>query len=289
MEWIFPVSVRKNRDLEFTDEPKISILLFATFVLQFEYMQAKIVLITGATSGIGLETARILHAKGYSIIATGRRQERLDALVSEFNSERILTCCFDVRNRQELSKKIQSLPEQWQAIDVLINNAGNAHGMEPFQNGHWSDWEAMIDINIKGLVAVTESILPFMLARKSGHIINVSSIAGDQAYPNGSLYCASKSAVSMITECLRIDLNAEGIKISEIKPGMVETEFSLVRFKGDQERASNVYKGVTPLSGKDVAEVIAFMVEAPKHVNIAEILLLPLDQASTTVFNRKTR
>jgi NADP-dependent 3-hydroxy acid dehydrogenase YdfG len=251
-------------------------------------MQTKTALITGATSGIGLETARILHAKGYSIIATGRRQERLDALKSEFSNERIFTCCFDVRNREELQSQIQSLPEEWKAIDVLINNAGNAHGMEPFQEGNWTDWEAMIDINIKGLVAVTEAVLPLMLARKSGHIINVSSIAGDQAYPKGSLYCASKSAVSMITECLRIDLNAEGIKVSEIKPGMVETEFSLVRFKGDQSRAESVYKGVTPLSGKDVAEVIVYMVEAPKHVNIAEVLLMPLDQASTTVFNRKT-
>jgi len=160
--------------------------------------------------------------------------------------------------------------------------------MEPFQEGNWADWEAMIDINIKGLVAVTEAVLPLMLARKSGHIVNISSIAGDQAYPKGSLYCASKSAVSMITECLRIDLNAEGIKVSEIKPGMVETEFSLVRFKGDENRAANVYKGVTPLSGKDVAEVIVYMVEAPKHVNIAEVLLMPLDQASTTIFNRKT-
>jgi len=145
----------------------------------------------------------------------------------------------------------------------------------------------MIDINIKGLIAVTEAVLPLMRERKSGHIINVSSIAGDQAYAKGSLYCATKSAVSMITECLRIDLNAEGIKVSEIKPGMVETEFSLVRFKGDSERARQVYKGCDPLTGKDVAEVIAYMVEAPKHVNIAEVLLMPLDQASTTVFNRK--
>jgi NADP-dependent 3-hydroxy acid dehydrogenase YdfG len=251
-------------------------------------MNKKTALITGATSGIGLETARILHSKGYSIIATGRRGDRLRELESELNHERIVTLCFDVRNREELRLQIQSLSDEWKEIDVLINNAGNAHGMEPFQNGNWSDWEAMIDINIKGLVAITEAVLPFMMERKSGHIINIGSIAGDQAYPKGSLYCASKSAVSMITECLRIDLNTEGIKVSEIKPGMVETEFSLVRFKGDEERAANVYKGVTPLSGMDVAEVIVYMVEAPKHVNIAEVLLMPLDQASTTVFNRKT-
>jgi len=250
-------------------------------------MSRKTALITGATSGIGLETARILHQKGYHIIGTGRRKDRLENLEAEFKCERILTLCFDVRNRTELRSLIQSVPEEWKAIDVLINNAGNAHGMEPFQDGSWQDWEAMIDINIKGLIAVTEVVLPFMLARKSGHILNIGSIAGDQAYAKGSLYCASKSAVSMITECLRIDLNAEGIKVSEIKPGMVETEFSLVRFKGDEQRVKQVYNGVTPLTGKDVAEVIVYMLEAPKHVNIAEVLLMPLDQASTTVFNRK--
>jgi 3-hydroxy acid dehydrogenase/malonic semialdehyde reductase len=250
-------------------------------------MTMKTALVTGATSGIGLETARLLHAKGYQIIATGRRQERLDNLTKEFKGERILTLCFDVRDRNAVRSQIDALPDAWKQIDILINNAGNAHGMEVFQEGSWDDWEAMIDINIKGLIAVTEAVLPFMRIRKSGHILNVGSIAGDQAYAKGSMYCASKSAVSMFTDCLRIDLNSEGIKVSEIKPGMVETEFSLIRFKGDEERAKNVYKGVTPLNGKDVAEVIVYMVEAPAHVNIAEVLIMPLDQASTTVFNRK--
>jgi 3-hydroxy acid dehydrogenase/malonic semialdehyde reductase len=251
-------------------------------------MDKRIVLITGATSGIGLETARILHSNGYYIIATGRREEKLKALQTEFNDERIYTLCFDVRNRAAIRSNLDRLPEDWKKIDVLVNNAGNAHGMDLFQDGKWEDWEAMIDINIKGLIAVTEAVLPSMLKNKSGHIINVSSIAGQQAYPKGSLYCASKSAVSMITECLRIDLNQEGIKVSEIKPGMVETEFSLVRFKGDAERAKQVYKGVEPLTGKDVAEVIVYMIQAPKHVNIAEVLLMPLAQASATVFNRKS-
>jgi len=250
-------------------------------------MAKKIALITGATSGIGLETARILHQKGYWIIATGRREENLKNLEKEFENERIITLCFDVKDRDAVQKNINGLPDEWKQIDVLINNAGNAHGLDLFQDGSWADWEAMIDVNVKGLIAVTEAVLHFMRERKSGHIINVSSIAADQAYAKGSLYCATKSAVSMITECLRIDLNAEGIKVSEIKPGMVETEFSLVRFKGDAERAKQVYKGCEPLTGKDVAEVIAYMVEAPRHVNIAEVLLMPLDQASTTVFNRK--
>lgn len=248
-------------------------------------MNQKTILITGATSGIGSETARLLLEKGHRIVATGRRKERLDQLASEYGDQ-ILTLCFDVQDRDAVRAQIDSLPPDWKTIDVLVNNAGNAHGMDSFQTGNWADWEAMIDINVKGLVAVTEAVLPLMRIRQKGHIINLGSIAGDQPYANGSLYCASKAAVSTFTDCLRIDLNREGIKVSEIKPGMVETEFSLVRFKGDEERARKVYQGVTPLTGKDVAEVIVYMVEAPAHVNLAEVLLLPLAQASATVFNR---
>ena len=247
----------------------------------------KTILITGATSGIGLETAKLLHAKGHIIIATGRRQDRLEALRLTLGSKRIYPLAFDVRDRKDLGLKLASLPEEFKNIDVLVNNAGNAHGLEPFQEGNWEDWEAMIDINVKGLLAVTEAVLPIMLSRKSGHIINIGSIAGIQAYGRGAVYCASKSAVSMITEGLRIDLNAEGIKVSEIKPGMVETEFSKVRFKGDEAKATQVYNGLTPLQAQDVAEVIAYMIEAPRHVNLADVLLLPLDQASATVVHRK--
>ena len=251
------------------------------------HMRKKLACITGATSGIGRETALLLRDRGYRILATGRRKERLEALSSEFPPEDLHTLCFDVRDREAIQKNFSGLPPDWQDIDVLVNNAGNAHGLDLFQDGSWADWEAMIDGNVKGLVAVTEAVLPLMRRRGQGHILNLGSIAGDQAYAKGALYCASKSAVSMFTECLRIDLNAEGIKVSEIKPGMVETDFSLVRFKGDAERAAKVYEGVKPLSGKDVAEVIVYMIEAPAHVNLAEVMLMPLAQASATVFNRK--
>jgi NADP-dependent 3-hydroxy acid dehydrogenase YdfG len=182
--------------------------------------------------------------------------------------------------------QLASLPENWREISLLINNAGNAHGMDFFQEGNWDDWEAMMDINVKGLLAVTEAVLPAMRASGKGHIINVGSIAGEQPYPKGSVYCASKSAVKMISDCLRIDLNTEGIKVSEIRPGMVETDFSLVRFKGDTDRAAQVYKGLKPLSGKDVAEAILWMAEAPAHVNLSEVVIMPLAQASARDFHR---
>lgn len=245
----------------------------------------KIAFVTGATSGIGLETTRLLLEDAWFVIGTGRRQEKLQEL--EANSGgRFHGLSFDVRNRDVLRNMIAGLPEQWRSVSLLINNAGNAHGLEHFQEGKWEDWEAMIDINVKGLLAVTEAILPLMLEQGYGHIINIGSIAGDQPYARGSVYCASKSAVSMISDCLRIDLNAEGIKVSEIRPGMVETDFSLVRFKGDAEKASQVYKGLTPLSGKDVADAIMWMVRAPVHVNLSEVVIMPLAQASARDFNR---
>ena len=195
-----------------------------------ESMKIKTALITGATSGIGEATAKKLHAIGYQIIATGRRLDRLEKLKSDLGSDRLLTLCFDVRDREAVRSTIAGLPEPYRNIDLLVNNAGNAHGMDPIQDGKWEDWEAMIDINVKGLLAVTQAVLPGMIERKSGHIINLGSIAGDQAYPRGNVYCASKAAVGLLTETMRIDLNSVGIKVSEIKAGMVDTEFSQVRF-----------------------------------------------------------
>jgi 3-hydroxy acid dehydrogenase / malonic semialdehyde reductase len=249
------------------------------------FMQ-KTAFVTGATSGIGLETARLLHQKGYRILASGRRQDRLDALQNELGFDSCLTLCFDVRDRNWLRTEFPRIDPKWLEIDVLVNNAGNAHGQGLFQEGDWQDWEDMMDINVKGLLAVTEAVVPHMLRRGKGHIVNIGSIAGDQPYAKGAVYCASKAAVSVFTESLRLDLNAAGIKVSEIRPGMVETEFSLVRFKGNAERAKQVYQGVQPLTGRDVAEVLVYMIEAPVHVNLSEVVLMPLAQASTTVFNR---
>lgn len=244
-----------------------------------------IALVTGATSGIGLETTLLLIRHGWHVIATGRRLDRLTALQQEYG-DAIFPLCFDVRSRSDVQKQLASLPEAWSDISLLINNAGNAHGLELFQDGNWEDWEAMIDINVKGLLAVTEAVLPTMRRQGRGHIINIGSIAGEQPYAKGSVYCASKSAVTMISDCLRIDLNTESIKVSEIRPGMVETDFSLVRFKGDAQRAAQVYKGLKPLSGKDVAEAILWMVQAPAHVNLSEVVILPLAQASVRDFHR---
>jgi 3-hydroxy acid dehydrogenase / malonic semialdehyde reductase len=249
-------------------------------------MNKRTALITGATSGIGEATARKLHAIGYQIIATGRREDRLKKLQADLGADRLLTLCFDVRNREAVQLALAGLPESFKNIELLVNNAGNAHGMDLIQDGKWEDWEAMIDINIKGLLAVTQSVLPGMIERKSGHIINLGSIAGDQAYPKGNVYCASKAAVGLLTDTMRIDLNSVGIKVSEIKAGMVDTEFSQVRFGGDKDRANKVYEGMQPLTAEDMAEVIVYMVQAPRHVNLAEVVMLPLAQASAMVVNR---
>jgi len=260
--------------------------LFPIFADILKISMNQTAIVTGATSGIGLETTRLLINAGWRVIITGRRQDKLDELSLEFG-EKVLPLCFDVRNRENLRQHIENLPNDWNEISLLINNAGNAHGLDLFQDGSWDDWEAMIDINVKGLLAVTEAVLPLMRKLGRGHIINIGSIAGDQPYPKGSVYCASKSAVSMISDCLRIDLNTEGIKVSEIRPGMVETDFSLVRFKGDRERAEQVYKGLVPLSGKDVAAAILWMVQAPAHVNLSEVVIMPLAQASARDFHRQ--
>lgn len=250
-------------------------------------MQKRIALITGATSGIGEATARLLAANNFNLILCGRRQDRLDKLQAELsNSAAITTLSFDVRDQQSVAKAIASLPDTWKEIDVLVNNAGNAHGLDPIQNGSIEDWDAMIDINVKGLLYVSKAVLPVMTGRKSGHIINLGSIAGKEVYPNGNVYCASKFAVDALTRGMRIDLNAFGIKVTSINPGMVETEFSVVRFKGDREKADLTYKGLIPLTGKDIADIILYVLQAPPHVQLADITVFPTAQASSTVVKR---
>ncbi|MCU0418781.1 MAG: SDR family NAD(P)-dependent oxidoreductase [Cyclobacteriaceae bacterium] len=246
------------------------------------------VLITGATSGIGEATARLLAQHRFRLILCGRRQDRLTTLARELagNTE-VHTLCFDVRQHAEVAKAVASLPPVWQAVDVLINNAGNAHGLDPIQTGRIDDWDAMIDINVKGLLYLTREVVPGMVARNRGHIINLGSIAGKEVYANGNVYCASKFAVDALTRGMRIDLNAHGINVTAIHPGLVETEFSLVRFKGDAERAAHVYQGLEPLRGEDIADLILFALTRPPHVVIADLVVLPRAQASATVVHRK--
>ncbi len=252
-------------------------------------MDKRIALITGATSGIGEATARLLATKNFKLILCGRREDRLATLANELGKKtETTTLSFDVRDYDAVKNAIASLPEQWRKIDVLVNNAGNAHGLDPIQTGNVADWDAMIDINVKGLLYVSREVIPVMTARNSGHIINVGSIAGKEVYPNGNVYCASKFAVDALTRGIRMDLNSFGIKVTSINPGMVETEFSLVRFKGDAERASNVYKGLDPLVGDDIANIILYVLEAPKHVVLADITVLPTAQASATMVKRNS-
>ncbi|WP_299098424.1 SDR family NAD(P)-dependent oxidoreductase [uncultured Winogradskyella sp.] len=244
-------------------------------------------LITGATSGIGRATAHEFAKNGIKLILCGRRQERLDSVQKALSKETIVhTLNFDVRDRQQTFEAIASLPEEFQDIDILINNAGNAHGLDPIQSGNLDDWDAMMDINVKGLLYVSKAIIPRMTERKSGHIINIGSSAGKEVYPNGNVYCGSKHAVLAITEGMRIDLNPFGIKVGAINPGLVETEFSKVRFKGDAA-ADNVYKGYKALQPEDVAEVIYFAITRPAHVNIADVLMFCTAQASSTIVNKE--
>lgn len=248
----------------------------------------RIVLITGATSGIGEATARLLAANNFKLILVGRRNDRLTKLTGELSQvTEVIALNFDVRDRSQTAQSIGSLPEEWKNIDVLVNNAGNAHGLAPIQTGEVDDWDAMIDINVKGLLYVSKQVMPGMIARKAGHILNIGSIAGKEVYPNGNVYCASKFAVDALTKGMRMDLNLFGIKVTGIHPGMVETEFSLVRFKGDAERAKSVYQGLTPLYAADIADVILFTVTRPAHVVIADMVVLPTAQASATVLKRE--
>ncbi len=247
----------------------------------------RIVLITGATSGIGEATARLLATNGFKLILCGRRADRLKKLQTELSARtEVTTLSFDVRNREAVTQSLQSLPAPWKKIDVLINNAGNAHGLDPIQSGNVDDWDAMMDINVKGLLYVSREILPGMVERKSGHVVNLGSIAGKEVYANGNVYCASKFAVDALTRGMRIDLNSAGIKVTAIQPGMVETEFSLVRFKGDAERAAAAYKGLTALKGEDIADLILFAITRPAHVVVADLVVFPVAQASATVVKR---
>jgi 3-hydroxy acid dehydrogenase/malonic semialdehyde reductase len=250
-------------------------------------MKNKTALITGDTSGIGRATARLFAKNGVRLIICGRRQDRLDALALELQKHtEVLILNFDVRNKVRVFEMIASLSEAFSKIDILINNAGNAHGLDTFQDGSLDDWDAMIDINVKGLLYVSKAVIPKMIARKSGHIINIGSTAGKEVYPKGNVYCASKHAVDAINQGMRLDLNGMGIKVGAINPGLVETEFSEVRFKNDNERAKKVYQGFTPLKPEDIADIIWFAVTRPPHVNIADLTVMCLDQASSTIVNK---
>lgn len=251
----------------------------------------KTILVTGATSGFGKAIAIKFAENGDNLIITGRRKERLDELKklleTEFKVE-VLALCFDVRKADEVEKSIQSLPENWRAIDVLVNNAGLAAGLGPVHEGVLDDWERMIDTNMKGLLYMIRFVAPLMVIRKQGHIINIGSVAGKEVYPNGNVYCGSKFAVDAITKGTRIDLVSHNIKVTQIAPGAANTEFALVRFNGDQQKADSVYMGFKPLVAEDIAEVVYYVTTLPAHVNINDLVLMPTAQANSTVFHRAT-
>lgn len=239
------------------------------------------ILITGATSGIGEACAELFAGRGWRLILTGRRAGRLEDMAETLPTE-VKTLAFDVRDKAQVQAALASLPSEWLNIDVLLNNAGLAAGMDPIQEGSYEDWEQMIDTNIKGLLYMTREISPGMCARRKGHVVNIGSIAGKEVYPKGNVYCGTKHAVDALTQGMRIDLLPFGIKVTQVAPGMVDTEFSEVRFKGDHARAEAVYQGLTPLSGPDIAEVVWYVVNTPPHVNINDILVMPTAQASAT-------
>ena len=249
----------------------------------------KTVLITGATSGIGLGCARKFAANGDRLILTGRNEEKLEQIRQELTAQgtEVLALAFDVRNREAATAAIEGLPDEWASVDVLVNNAGLALGLEPEYEGCVDDWETMIDTNIKGLLLMTRLVVPKMVARNSGHIINIGSVAGDAAYAGGNVYCATKAAVKAITDGLRIDVAHTALRVTNLKPGLVETNFSNVRFHGDEGRAATVYKGIKPLTGDDIADVAVYAANAPEHVQIAEVLILATHQASGSVIIRK--
>ena len=247
----------------------------------------KTALITGASSGIGLATARLLSRENFQLIICGRRKDRLEGLREELkNIVPVHILQFDVRDKDEVFKNIAGLPEEFQKIDVLVNNAGNAHGLDSIEKGDTDDWDAMLDINVKGLLYVSKAVIPGMIERKSGHIINIGSTAGKEVYPNGNVYCASKHAVDALNQGMRLDLNKYKIKVGAVNPGLTETEFSEVRFKGDHERAKKVYEGYKALEAKDIAEIIYFMISRPLHVNIADLTVMPTAQANSTTINK---
>lgn len=247
----------------------------------------KIILITGSTSGIGEATALAL-ADDYDLILCGRRNVKLEKIKGELSTKsKIKTLCFDISDKKQVENAYNSLSDEWKKIDILINNAGNAHGLDFIQDGDIKDWDNMIDINVKGLLYLSKCVLRDMVKANKGHIINLGSIAGTEVYPKGNVYCASKFAVDAITKGMRLDLNNHNIKVSQVSPGLVNTEFSKVRFKGDIDKAENIYKGLQPLYAEDVARVIKFILDSPDNVNISEVSLLPKSQASSTVLRRK--
>ncbi|WP_026629547.1 SDR family NAD(P)-dependent oxidoreductase [Dyadobacter alkalitolerans] len=249
---------------------------------------SRIALITGATSGIGKATAELFAVAGIDLILCGRRQERLDEVSAELSSKvNVTTLVFDVRDKGAVIAMIGSLPDDWKNIDILVNNAGNAHGMGSLAEGDTEDWDAMIDGNVKGLLYVSKAVIPLMLEKGAGHILNISSIAGKQTYVNGAVYCASKAAVEVLSEGMRLDLTQHGIKVTNVAPGAVETEFSLVRFKGDESRAEKVYQGFDPLQAVDIADAILYAVNARGRVTIADITILAATQSAATTIHRK--
>lgn len=252
---------------------------------------SKIALITGATSGIGEACARKFAKEGFQVIVTGRNKEKLEALKRELIDQgtNVLALTYDVSDRKATIEAIDSIPEEWRKIDVLINNAGLALGLEPEYEGDLDDWETMIDTNIKGLLTMTRLIVPDMVKRNHGHVINIGSIAGDAAYAGGNVYCATKAAVKAITDGLRIDIAHTAVRVTNIKPGLVETHFSNVRFHGDDARADKVYQGIKPLTGTDIADVVFYVANAPEHVQIAEVTILATHQANgSTIYREKT-
>lgn len=252
-------------------------------------MKKKIALITGATSGIGEATTRRLADNGFDVIITGRRSDRLTNLKGELekNGTRVLDLCFDVRVESEVKSAVENLPDSWKDIDVLVNNAGLAAGLSALQEGDTDDWNRMIDTNVKGLLYVTRYVSPLMIERGKGHIINMGSIAGKEVYPNGNVYCATKHAVDALTKGMRIDMLRHNIKVTQVCPGAVETEFSVVRFHGDEVRAAKVYEGFDNLIAEDIADCILFAISRPDHVNINDMAVMPTAQATGTIFNKK--
>ncbi len=251
-------------------------------------MTKKIALVTGASSGIGEACSRLLAENDYQVIICGRRASRINQLKADLSKKtEVYTLLFDIRDKEAVKSAIEGLPAAWRQIDVLINNAGNAHGLGPIQSGDIDDWDAMIDSNVKGLLYISRAVIPLMVNRKKGHIVNIGSIAGKEVYGGGNVYCASKFAVDAINKGMLIDLNGLGIKVTAINPGLVSTEFSSVRFKGDEERAQKVYQGLDPLKAMDIAEVILFVLSRPAHVNISDMVVLATAQATATVVARE--
>ena len=253
-------------------------------------LKNKIVLVTGASAGIGQACARAFAASGAAILMCARRLERIDKLAEELREDfgvKAHAFSLDVRDREAVEKAVEGLPEEWRAVEVLVNNAGLSRGLHKLHEGLVSDWDEMIDANVKGLLYVSRAVVPGMVERGGGHVINIGSIAGREVYPMGNVYCATKYAVRALSKGLRLDLNGTPVRVSEVAPGLVETEFSLVRFHGDAERAGKVYQGYTPLRPEDVADAAVWCATRPPHVSIAEVVVMPTDQASTTLVHKR--